>query len=93
MKTRGQVYSAAELGNIIIPAAVGSAVRLRDVARIEDSEQERRSYATFNGKSSVTLLVRKQSGVNAVEVSHKAKAMLAEVPESMLARSTPTASR
>jgi HAE1 family hydrophobic/amphiphilic exporter-1 len=79
VKTRGQVYSAAELGNIIIPAAVGSAVRLRDVARIEDSEQERRSYATFNGKSSVTLLVRKQSGVNAVEVSHKAKAMLAEL--------------
>ena len=73
IKTRGQVYSAAELGNIIIPAAVGTSVRLRDVARIEDGEQERRSYATFNGKSSITLLVRKQSGSNTVEVAHKVK--------------------
>jgi HAE1 family hydrophobic/amphiphilic exporter-1 len=79
VKTRGQVYSAAELGNIIIPAAVGGIVRLRDVARIEDSEQERRSYATFNGKSSVTLLVRKQSGANTVDVAHKAKTFLDEL--------------
>jgi HAE1 family hydrophobic/amphiphilic exporter-1 len=79
VKTRGQVYSAAELGNIIIPAAMGGAVRLREVARIEDSEQEQRSYATFDGKSSVTLLVRKQSGANTVEVAHKAKAILAEM--------------
>jgi HAE1 family hydrophobic/amphiphilic exporter-1 len=73
VKTRGQVHSAAELGNIIVPAAIGAQVRLRDVARIEDGEEERRSYATFNGKSSVTLLVRKQSGANTVEVAHKVK--------------------
>ena len=81
IKTRGQVYSAAELGNIIIPAAMGGAVRLRDVARIEDGEQERRSYATLDGKSSVTLLVRKQSGVNTVEVARKAKTLLAELEQ------------
>jgi HAE1 family hydrophobic/amphiphilic exporter-1 len=81
VKTRGQVFSAAELGNIIIPAAVGGFVRLREVARIEDSEQERRSYATFDGKSSVTLLVRKQSGANTVDVAHKAKQLLAELQQ------------
>jgi hydrophobic/amphiphilic exporter-1 (mainly G- bacteria), HAE1 family len=76
VKTQGQVHSAAELGNIIVPAAVGTAVRLHDIARIEDGEQERRSYATFNGKSSISLLVRKQSGSNTVEVAHKVKAAL-----------------
>ncbi len=76
IKTRGQVHSAAELQDIIITAAGGSPVRIRDVARVEDGEQESRSYATFSGKSSVTLLVRKQSGSNVVEVAHKVKAAL-----------------
>jgi HAE1 family hydrophobic/amphiphilic exporter-1 len=71
IKTRGQVFSARELGNIIITAAGGSPVRIADVARVEDGAEEHRSYATLNGKSSVTLLVRKQSGANTVDVSHK----------------------
>jgi HAE1 family hydrophobic/amphiphilic exporter-1 len=71
IKTRGQVFSARELGNIIITAAAGAPVRIADVARVEDGAEEHRSYATLNGKSSVTLLVRKQSGANTVDVSHK----------------------
>jgi HAE1 family hydrophobic/amphiphilic exporter-1 len=76
IKTRGQVHSADELGNIIITAAGGAPVRIRDVARVEDGAQERRSYATFSGKSSVSLVVRKQSGANTVEVAHRVKAAL-----------------
>ena len=76
IKTRSQVHSAEELGNIIITAAAGAPVRIRDVARVEDGAQERRSYATFSGKSSVTMLVRKQSGSNTVDVAHKVKAAL-----------------
>ena len=76
IKTRGQVFSARELGNIIITAAAGSPVRIADVARVEDGAEEHRSYATLNGKSSVTLLVRKQSGANTVDVSHKVQQAL-----------------
>src|SRR5208283_1651356 len=76
IKTRGQVYSARELGNIIITAAAGAPVRIADVARVEDGAQEHRSYSTLNGKSSVTLLVRKQSGSNTVDVSHKVRQAL-----------------
>jgi HAE1 family hydrophobic/amphiphilic exporter-1 len=76
VKTRGQVYSARELENIIITAAGGSPVRIGDVARVEDGAEERRSYSTLNGTSSVTMLVRKQSGSNTVEVAHKVKAMV-----------------
>ncbi len=79
IKTQGQVHSAEGLGNIIITAAGGAPVRIRDVARVEDGEQELRSYATFDGKSSVTLLVRKQSGANTVEVAHKVKEALVKL--------------
>jgi hypothetical protein len=40
IKTRGQVFSARELGNIIITAAAGSPVRIADVARVEDGAEE-----------------------------------------------------
>jgi len=76
IKTRGQVHDAKGLEDIIITAAAGAPVRIRDVARVEDGAQEERSYATFNGKSSVSLLVRKQSGSNMVEVAHKVKKAL-----------------
>ena len=76
IKTRGQVHSAEELGNIIITAAAGAPVRIRDVARVEDGAAERRSYATFSGKSAVTMLVRKQSGANTVDVAHKIRAVM-----------------
>jgi HAE1 family hydrophobic/amphiphilic exporter-1 len=79
IKTRGQVHSAEGLGNIIITAAAGAPVRIRDVARVEDGEQESRSYATFSGQSSVTLLVRKQSGSNMVAVAHKVKDALEKI--------------
>jgi HAE1 family hydrophobic/amphiphilic exporter-1 len=79
IKTRGQVYSASELENIIITASGGAPVRIGDVARVEDGAEERRSYSTLNGTSSVTMLVRKQSGSNTVDVAHKVKDMVAKL--------------
>jgi hydrophobic/amphiphilic exporter-1 (mainly G- bacteria), HAE1 family len=76
VKTRGQVYSAQELENIIITASGGAPVRIGDVARVEDGAEERRSYSTLNGTSSITMLVRKQSGSNTVDVAHKVKALV-----------------
>jgi len=38
--------------------------------------EERRSYSTLNGTSSITMLVRKQSGSNTVEVAHRVKALV-----------------
>jgi HAE1 family hydrophobic/amphiphilic exporter-1 len=70
LKTRGEVHSAKELGAIIITAAGGTTVRISDVARVEDGQQEARSFSSLNGKSAVVLLVRKQSGGNTVAVAH-----------------------
>jgi HAE1 family hydrophobic/amphiphilic exporter-1 len=79
VKTKGQVHSAEEIGNIIITAAGGAPVRIRDVARVEDGVEEKRSHSELNGKSAVALIVRKQSGTNTVEVAHKVKAKVKEI--------------
>jgi HAE1 family hydrophobic/amphiphilic exporter-1 len=73
VKTHGQVRDADELGNVIITAAMGAPVRVRDVARVEDGAEERRSYSAVNGASAVALRIMKQSGSNTVEVAEKVK--------------------
>jgi HAE1 family hydrophobic/amphiphilic exporter-1 len=74
VKTRGQVHDAAELGDVIITSALGAPVRIRDIARVEDGAEERRSHSALNGVSAVALRILKQSGANTVEVAALVKA-------------------
>lgn len=79
VKTRGQVSSKEELEDIIITAAAGTPIRVRDVARVEDGEEEPRSASTLNGQSAVALTVIKQSGANTVQVAEEVKAALKQL--------------
>lgn len=79
VKTKGEVRSAGQLGELILTAAGGSPVRVADVARIEDGEEEARSASSVDGQPAVSLVIRKQSGANTVEVARKVKAELEAV--------------
>jgi HAE1 family hydrophobic/amphiphilic exporter-1 len=68
LRTYGRVGTPESFGNIPIANVGGTPIRVRDVARIEDSMSEVESAATVSGKSAVVLMVRKQSGTNAIEV-------------------------
>ncbi|HET8772137.1 MAG TPA: efflux RND transporter permease subunit [Thermoanaerobaculia bacterium] len=68
LRTYGRVASPESFGNIPIANVGGTPIRIRDVARIEDSMSEVESAATVSGKSAVVLMVRKQSGTNAIQV-------------------------
>jgi len=79
VKTKGQLKSAEDIANIILPVR-GSipgqpppltqpVVRLRDVARVVDGTKEARSASTFDGKPALALTVTKQSGANTVAVA------------------------
>ncbi|MGE5756886.1 MAG: efflux RND transporter permease subunit, partial [Planctomycetaceae bacterium] len=46
----------------------GYPVRLRDIGRAEDSNEEPRTLARLDGRNAVSLVVQKQSGVNTVRV-------------------------
>ena len=81
VKTRGQVQSAEELGNIVITSAAGSPIRVRDVAQVEDGQEEIRSVASLNGVSAIGLTVRKTSGANTVEVAEKVHEAVRELKE------------
>ena len=74
LRTLGRLTSAQAFGAVTVSKlADGSIVRVRDVARVEDGVAEQRQAARLNGKTSVSLDVRRQSGANTVEVIEAVK--------------------
>ena len=83
IKTLGKVRTVEELEDLIITAAAGAPVRVRDVARVEDGVEELRSSSSVNGVQAVSLVVRKQSGANTVAVAHSVKLAVEELAKTL----------
>ncbi|MGH9456173.1 MAG: efflux RND transporter permease subunit [Thermoanaerobaculia bacterium] len=85
LRTYGRVGSPEEFGAIPVATRNGYAVRLRDVATIEDGVAEVESLASVAGEPAVVLTVRKQSGQNTIEVvegiKERAATLRDELPE------------
>ncbi|MCA9561155.1 MAG: efflux RND transporter permease subunit, partial [Myxococcales bacterium] len=81
VKTKGEVGSAAALADLTVTTLGGVPTRLRDVARVTDAEEEARSSSNLDGRTAVSLVVRKQSGANTVAVAHAVKDKLAALSD------------
>ena len=79
VKTKGEVKTAAEVADILLPGAVGASLRVRDVAEVVDGMEEARSASFLDGRSAVSLVVRKQSGSNTVAVAREVREALEEL--------------
>lgn len=83
VRIAGKVRSTEELGNLVISTTKdGSDIKLRDIAEVEDGQKEVAAISRVDGKSAVGILVQKQSGANAVEVSKLIRKKLASLEES-----------
>jgi HAE1 family hydrophobic/amphiphilic exporter-1 len=79
VRTLGQFKSVSEVGNIAVANKNNQVVFLHDVADVEDSFAEERTYARTDGIPSVVISVQKQSGTNTVAVSDEVKAEMAKI--------------
>ncbi len=79
LRTRGRLETIDAFGDVVLREVDGHAIRLRDVARIEDGMAEPRTQASVNGEATVLLQIRKQSGTNTVEVANNVKQRLADL--------------
>ena len=79
LRTRGRVETVEQLAAIVIATKDGYAVRVSDVASVEDSMAEPESAGFKGQRSTVILNIRKQSGTNTIEVVHLIKDRLKEV--------------
>ncbi len=81
IKMEGEYTSVEELETMTLAWRNGAPVRLKDVARVEDGEDDIRSYSRENGQACVTLAVIKQTGSNTVGIAQAVRDKLPELRE------------
>ncbi len=79
LRVEGRFDSVEKLGGLVVRQADGALVRLSDVARVEDGEEEQQTVARRNGVPAVVLSIRKQSGENTIAVVDALKERLSEI--------------
>ncbi|HKP59900.1 MAG TPA: efflux RND transporter permease subunit [Polyangiales bacterium] len=79
LRLQGRVQDAAEVGRLVVRDTQGRAVRVEDVARVEDGQEEGESLAFRNGTRGVVLSVRKQADANTVSVVDEVRERLNEL--------------
>ncbi|MCC7519827.1 MAG: efflux RND transporter permease subunit [Verrucomicrobiae bacterium] len=84
VRMMGEGMTAEEVGAILITQRGGqpiynTTIRVRDVARVEDSLNDIRRISRINGIPGVGLGIKKQRGANAVEVAKAVRARLVEI--------------
>jgi len=79
VRTMGEFRQPEEIENITVKVIKGVPVRLRDVAEVRDTHKEVRQTARFNRRPTVTMIVRKESGANAVQTAHRMRKAVKEL--------------
>jgi len=79
VRVTGKIRDPGDFAKLIVTTRNGIPVRLGQVARIEDAQEEARDAAYVNGERAVALEVRKTSGANTVVVADGVKGVIKEL--------------
>ena len=83
LRTLGRIEKASDFNDLIVADFKGGSVRIKDLGSVIDGEIEPRTISRLDGNSAVSLLIRKQSGTNTVQVVEKIKERLNEIKTSL----------
>ena len=83
LRVQGEFDSTSQLRDIPVGSVGGKIVYLRDVARVEDSLEERTQQTFNNGQEGAMIVIQKQSGANSVEISNKVRKMLPQLQKNL----------
>ena len=83
LRVQGEYKDPQELASLVVGASNGGVVHLSDVARIDDSLEERAQETYNNGVKGAMIIVQKQSGANSVEISNKIKKILPSIQKNL----------
>ena len=79
LRTPGRFDRLDQFGQIVVAMQAGTPIRVADVARVEDSEEDARTLALYGGQRAVVIDVRRQSGQNTIAVIAGVKQALQEI--------------
>ena len=78
-----QIRTANQYMPLVIGYRNGSAVRLSDVADVQDSVEDLRAAGLANGKPAVLVILFRQPGANIIETVDRVRALLAQLEASI----------
>ncbi len=83
IKTNDQLYKAELYRPIIVAYQSGAAVRLSDVADVQDSVEDIRNAGLVNGKPAVMVILFRQPGANIIETVDRVIELLPQLEASI----------
>ncbi|HZH56940.1 MAG TPA: efflux RND transporter permease subunit [Burkholderiaceae bacterium] len=83
VSTGGQMNRAAQFAPLIVAWRDGAPIRLQDVARVEDSVEDRNNIGFYNDRRAVLLIVRRQADANILETVDRIRSQVPQL-EAML---------
>jgi multidrug efflux pump len=79
VRTNDQLSAADQYKSVIISYKAGAAVRLTDVAKVEDSVEDVRTAGLVNGKPAVMVIIFRQPGANILETVDTIRGLLPQM--------------
>ena len=79
VRVKGRITDPKDFATIAVTTRNGVPVRLGEVARVEDAQEEERTLAEFSGKRAIGIDIRKVSGANTVDVANGIKLVMAQL--------------
>ena len=84
LRVQGEFSDPQQMGTMVVGMSPsGGVVHLRDVARIDDSLEERAQESYNNGQKGAMIIVQKQSGANSVQISTKIAQELPKIQKNL----------
>ena len=83
LRIKKEFQDPSELLDIVLGNFGGSAVYLRDVARVVDDVEEKSQESFTNGVRGAQIIIQKQSGYNTVEIIRRVKKEMARLEKNL----------
>jgi HAE1 family hydrophobic/amphiphilic exporter-1 len=81
VRTIGEYKSLDPIATTIVGMHNGTPIYIKDIASVEDTHKEIRSYSRTNKKDSLVMMVLKQSGANTVTVIDRVRKTISEMKD------------
>jgi len=79
VRVPGEVERAEEILDFVVNPGVEPPVYVRDVATVKFGIKDRETISRFNGRDAVTLIVKKRSGENIIDIAAQIQDLLVEL--------------
>jgi len=83
VRTVGRLARPKDFEGLSVANRGAYTVRISDIGRVDDTGETPTSASMLNGRSAVTVAVRKQSGVNTVALADAIRARMAEIQQTL----------